>query len=85
MYEFLFLADCQLGMYATFSGMTEADVAEFAERGMRVELAMPREDVSPHEEGGPPRGGLRVPLVLMALRVAAAAWGAPALAWRTRT
>ena len=32
------MADCQLGAYATFSGMTEADVAEYATRDMRVEV-----------------------------------------------
>jgi len=33
------MADCQLGCYATFSGMTAADVADFAERDMMVEIA----------------------------------------------
>lgn len=37
-FRFLFLADCQLGAYATFSGMTEADIARFVERDMRVEI-----------------------------------------------
>ncbi len=37
-FSFFFLADCQLGAYATFSGMTEADVRRFAERDMRVEI-----------------------------------------------
>ncbi len=37
-YQFLFFADCQLGAYATFSGMTEDDIAEFAARNMRVEI-----------------------------------------------
>lgn len=37
-FEFVFMADCQLGAYATFSGMTEADVADFAARDMRVEI-----------------------------------------------
>ena len=36
MARFLFLADPQLGCYASFSGMTAADVERFAERGMRV-------------------------------------------------
>ena len=31
-FRFLFFADCQLGAYATFSGMTEEEVAEYAER-----------------------------------------------------
>ncbi len=33
----MLLADCQLGAYATFSGMTQADIATFAARDMRVE------------------------------------------------
>ncbi len=37
MYRFLFLADCQLGAYATFSGMTTEEAAAFATRDMRVE------------------------------------------------
>lgn len=36
--SFMFLADCQLGAYASFSGMSEADVVEFAARDMRVEI-----------------------------------------------
>lgn len=40
-FRFLFMADCQLGCYATFSGMTEGDVARFARRDMQVE-AVPR-------------------------------------------
>ena len=35
-FEFIFMADCQLGAYATFSGMTESDIARFRERDMRV-------------------------------------------------
>lgn len=37
-FRFLFLADCQLGAYATFSGMTEDDIVRFTERDMRVEM-----------------------------------------------
>jgi 3',5'-cyclic AMP phosphodiesterase CpdA len=37
-FRFIFMADCQLGAYATFSGMTEADIADFEKRGMRVEI-----------------------------------------------
>ncbi|MDX1659056.1 MAG: metallophosphoesterase [Nitriliruptorales bacterium] len=37
-FRFLFMADCQLGCYATFSGMTEEDVARFAARDMQVEI-----------------------------------------------
>jgi 3',5'-cyclic AMP phosphodiesterase CpdA len=36
-FRFVFMADCQLGCYATFSGMGAADVARFAARDMRVE------------------------------------------------
>ncbi|HUH06526.1 MAG TPA: metallophosphoesterase [Egibacteraceae bacterium] len=37
MFRFLFMADCQLGCYASFSGMTPADVGRYAARGMLVE------------------------------------------------
>lgn len=33
------MADCQLGAYASFSGMTEQDIADFAERNMVVRMA----------------------------------------------
>lgn len=36
-FRFLFLADTQLGCYATFSGFTEEKVAQYAEMGMQVE------------------------------------------------
>jgi len=32
------MADCQLGAYATFSGMTEPDIVGFVERDMQVEI-----------------------------------------------
>lgn len=32
------MADCQLGAYATFSGMTDEDVADFQSRDMKVEI-----------------------------------------------
>jgi len=38
-FSFLFMADCQLGCFATFSGLTEADVASYADRGMAVRAA----------------------------------------------
>jgi 3',5'-cyclic AMP phosphodiesterase CpdA len=38
-FRFVFMADCQLGCYATFSGMDESDIARFAARGMRVRMA----------------------------------------------
>lgn len=37
-FRFAFMADCQLGCYASFSGMDEADVARFAERDMVVRV-----------------------------------------------
>jgi 3',5'-cyclic AMP phosphodiesterase CpdA len=36
-FRFFFLADCQLGAYATFSGMTEEDIVRLEERDMWVE------------------------------------------------
>lgn len=36
-FRFVFMADCQLGCYATFSGMTAAQVETYAARDMRVE------------------------------------------------
>lgn len=42
----VFLADSQLGMYATFSGMSDDDVAAYAARGMRVRKVPP---VTGHE------------------------------------
>jgi predicted phosphodiesterase len=38
-FRFLFMADCQLGCYATFSGLTDAEIADFAARDMRVRRA----------------------------------------------
>jgi len=37
-FRFIFMADCQLGAYATFSGMDEDDIAAFDARGMQVEI-----------------------------------------------
>ena len=37
-FRFIFMADCQLGAYATFSGMDEDDRADFDARGMKVEI-----------------------------------------------
>jgi 3',5'-cyclic AMP phosphodiesterase CpdA len=42
-FEFVFMADCQLGAYATFSGLTRADIDRLAERDMRVAM-VPRVD-----------------------------------------
>lgn len=36
-FDFVFMADCQIGAYAAFSGVTAAEAARFAEIGMRVE------------------------------------------------
>ena len=36
-FRFIFLADTQLGCYATFSGFTEEDVERYARMGMKVE------------------------------------------------
>ena len=38
MFRFIFMADMQIGAFATFSGMTEADVARYAEMDMRVHI-----------------------------------------------
>jgi serine/threonine-protein phosphatase CPPED1 len=40
-FRFVFMTDCQLGCYASFSGMGERDIADFAARGMRV-TAVPK-------------------------------------------
>ena len=40
-FQFIFLADCQLGTYASFRGLTEQDVIEYAARGLRVD-AVPK-------------------------------------------
>lgn len=37
-FRFVFMADCQLGCYATFSGMSESDVRRFSGRDMQVEI-----------------------------------------------
>ena len=37
--RFLFMADCQLGAYASFSGLDQDDVAAYAARGMHVRAA----------------------------------------------
>lgn len=35
-FDFIFLADCQLGCYATFSGSTPDEIERFAARGLKV-------------------------------------------------
>jgi len=37
--RFVFMADCQLGAYASFSGLTDGDVAEYAQKDMTVRAA----------------------------------------------
>ncbi len=37
--RFVFMADCQLGAYASFSGLDETDVAKYAEKGLSVRSA----------------------------------------------
>lgn len=68
-FEFVFMADCQLGAYASFSGMTEADVARYAEMGMKVE-AVPRVegfewDAARYEEAIAAANALRPEFVVM--------------------
>lgn len=36
-FRFVFMADCQLGCYASFSGLSEGEVADYAARDMLVE------------------------------------------------
>jgi 3',5'-cyclic AMP phosphodiesterase CpdA len=35
-FQFMFLADCQLGAYASFSGLSEREVADYARRDLQV-------------------------------------------------
>ncbi len=35
-FSFIFLADCQLGAYASFSGLSEQDVIDYAAKDMRI-------------------------------------------------
>src|SRR5262245_41969281 len=42
-FRFVFMADCQLGCYASFSGMDDDDVARYRLRDMRV-VAAPKTD-----------------------------------------
>jgi serine/threonine-protein phosphatase CPPED1 len=42
-FRVLFLADIQMGMYATFSGLSEDGVADYAARGMTVRAVPPAE------------------------------------------
>lgn len=40
-FRFIFMADCQLGAYATFSGITPDEVAGYEARGMKVKVLPP--------------------------------------------
>jgi serine/threonine-protein phosphatase CPPED1 len=40
-FRFVFMTDCQLGCYASFSGMTAEQVQSYSARDMRVEVAPP--------------------------------------------
>jgi serine/threonine-protein phosphatase CPPED1 len=42
-FKVLFLADIQMGMYATFSGLSDEKVADYAARGMTVSAVPPAE------------------------------------------
>ena len=44
--RFVFMADCQLGAYASFSGATEEDVAVYAESGMTIRVTPPTEGIA---------------------------------------
>jgi 3',5'-cyclic AMP phosphodiesterase CpdA len=58
MIRILFMADMQLGAYASFSGLSDADVARYRDRGMRVEAV---ERVTGHEwDAGRYRAAIRM-------------------------
>jgi 3',5'-cyclic AMP phosphodiesterase CpdA len=40
-FQFIFMADCQLGAFASFSGMDADDVASYAAQGMRIDEGPP--------------------------------------------
>ena len=64
----LFLADSQLGLYASFSGMTESEVARYAELGMHILPSPPTEghewDARQYEKAVAAANSLRPDLVL---------------------
>lgn len=69
-FRFCFLADMQLGAYASFSGLDEADVARYAEQmGMAVEARPPVEghewDADRYRETVEAVNGLRPDLVVI--------------------
>ncbi|MDX1690732.1 MAG: metallophosphoesterase [Acidimicrobiia bacterium] len=65
----MFLADMQIGMYATFSGLDEAGVADYAERDLRVWSVPDTEgiewDVRRYEEAVAVVNGLRPEAVVI--------------------
>ena len=68
-FQMAFLADMQLGMYATFSGMTEAEVARYAAVDMRVDAVPAVEgfewDASHYRRAVKMVNGLRPDLVVV--------------------
>ena len=64
----LFLADSQLGLYASFSGMTEEEVNRYADLGMHILPSPPTEghewDARMYEKAVAAANGLRPDLVL---------------------
>jgi 3',5'-cyclic AMP phosphodiesterase CpdA len=67
--RFVFMADMQIGMYATFSGLGEAGVAEYAARDLRVWSVPPVEgfewDARRYEEAVAVVNALRPELVII--------------------
>jgi len=68
-FEFLFMADCQLGAYATLSGMDDDDIEGFAARGMVVRKAAKTDgiewDVGRYEDAIATANQLRPSFVIM--------------------
>lgn len=67
-FRVLFLADSQLGLYASFSGMSEAEVDRYAELGMHILPSLPASghewDAHMYEKAVVAANGLRPDLVL---------------------
>lgn len=67
--RFVFMADMQIGMYATFSGLNEAGVAAYAERDLRVWAVPPVEgfewDARRYEEAVDVINAMRPDLVII--------------------
>ena len=68
-FDFLFMADCQLGAYATLSGMDDDDIEGFAARGMVVRKAAKTDgiewDVERYEDAIATANQLRPSFVIM--------------------